>query len=327
MRYRVIAFFSIVLSILAPCGLAGAQDSPKNDVKGLFLLTDFPAVSVRPGTTSTVNLRLQNYALPPERLALSVAGVPQRLDRDPDRRRSADRGRDAGDQCQRLARASPRRAEGRPDRHHQPHGQRQGQRHQPRAADRGDAGQGPAGQAHGDAAASGAARQFEIDLRISAQHQERQRQEAHRRARRAGAAELRRHLHRAVRQPGAERGSDRCRPVEGRQAQGHAAEHGRRRQIQGHRAGRGRGRHRDHRSRPRDHRPAEARSRRPRRRALAPARPPARRPSIPIVLTNTGTRRPRTSTLSGTAPSGWKITFDPKTSTASRRTRTRKCRR
>src|ERR1700726_1255901 len=76
MRYRVIAFFSVVLSILAPCGLAAAQDSPKNDVKGLFLLTDYPAVSVRPGTTSTVNLRLQNYDLPPERLALSVAGAP-----------------------------------------------------------------------------------------------------------------------------------------------------------------------------------------------------------------------------------------------------------
>jgi uncharacterized membrane protein len=76
MRYRIIAFFSVVLSVLAPCGLAAAQESPKNDVKGLFLLTDFPAVSVRPGTTSTVNLRLQNYNLPPERLELSVAGAP-----------------------------------------------------------------------------------------------------------------------------------------------------------------------------------------------------------------------------------------------------------
>jgi uncharacterized membrane protein len=76
MRYRVIAFISVVLSVLAPCGLAGAQESPKNDVKGLFLLTDYPAVSVRPGTTSTVNLRLQNYNMSPERLALSVAGVP-----------------------------------------------------------------------------------------------------------------------------------------------------------------------------------------------------------------------------------------------------------
>jgi len=76
MRYRVVAVFSVVLSVLAPCGFAGAQESPKNDVKGLFLLTDFPAVSVRPGTTSTINLRLQNYNLPPERFELSVAGAP-----------------------------------------------------------------------------------------------------------------------------------------------------------------------------------------------------------------------------------------------------------
>jgi uncharacterized membrane protein len=76
MRDRFVALFLGVLSILAPCGFAAAQDTPKNDVKGLFLLTDYPAVSVRPGTTSTVSLRLQNYALPPERLALSVAGVP-----------------------------------------------------------------------------------------------------------------------------------------------------------------------------------------------------------------------------------------------------------
>jgi uncharacterized membrane protein len=51
------------------------QDAPT--VKGLFLLTDYPAVTVRPGTTTTVNLRLRNYALPPERFALSVEGVPQ----------------------------------------------------------------------------------------------------------------------------------------------------------------------------------------------------------------------------------------------------------
>ena len=54
---------------------ARAQERP-SDVKGLFLLTDYPAVTVRPGTTSTVILRLQNYDLPPERLALTVSGVP-----------------------------------------------------------------------------------------------------------------------------------------------------------------------------------------------------------------------------------------------------------
>src|SRR5487761_22692 len=39
-------------------------------------MADSPAVPVRPGETSTVTLRLQNYDMAPERLALSVSGVP-----------------------------------------------------------------------------------------------------------------------------------------------------------------------------------------------------------------------------------------------------------
>ena len=74
MRYRLVALFSAVLCA-AFCTTAIAEE-PKNDVKGLFLLTDYPAVTLRPGTTSSINLKLQNYGLPPERLALSVAGVP-----------------------------------------------------------------------------------------------------------------------------------------------------------------------------------------------------------------------------------------------------------
>ena len=77
MRYRLIALVSVAFAALAVSGPLGAQELPKNDVKGLFLLTDYPAVSVRPGTTSSVNLRLQNYALPPERLELSITGAPQ----------------------------------------------------------------------------------------------------------------------------------------------------------------------------------------------------------------------------------------------------------
>src|SRR5205809_3418928 len=74
MRYGLVALFSAVLCA-AFCTAAIAEE-PKNDVKGLFLLTDYPAVTLRPGTTSSINLKLQNYGLPPERLALSVAGVP-----------------------------------------------------------------------------------------------------------------------------------------------------------------------------------------------------------------------------------------------------------
>jgi uncharacterized membrane protein len=52
-----------------------AEDAPR-DVKGLYLLTDYPALSVRPGTSSTISLRMQNYDEAPQRFALSVEGVP-----------------------------------------------------------------------------------------------------------------------------------------------------------------------------------------------------------------------------------------------------------
>ena len=74
MRYRVIALLCVVFLALAGIGQAGAEE--KNDVKGLFLLTDYPAVTLRPGANSTINLRLQNYNVPPERLSLSVGGTP-----------------------------------------------------------------------------------------------------------------------------------------------------------------------------------------------------------------------------------------------------------
>ena len=54
---------------------AHAADTPR-DIKGLYLMTDYPAVTVRPGTTSNIPLRLQNYGLGPERYQLSVTGVP-----------------------------------------------------------------------------------------------------------------------------------------------------------------------------------------------------------------------------------------------------------
>jgi uncharacterized membrane protein len=69
------AILSLVLLAVASVVPAGAQATPPS-VKGLFLLTDYPAVTVRPGTTTTVNLKLRNYGQPPERFALSVEGAP-----------------------------------------------------------------------------------------------------------------------------------------------------------------------------------------------------------------------------------------------------------
>jgi uncharacterized membrane protein len=72
----------IVLALflgLATTSASVAQQTPDpaSQIKGLYLLTDYPALTVQAGGTSSVSLRLHNYGLPPERLALSVEGVPQ----------------------------------------------------------------------------------------------------------------------------------------------------------------------------------------------------------------------------------------------------------
>lgn len=55
---------------------AQAADT-KPDIKGLYLMTDYPSVTVRPGTTTNIPLRLQNYGLGPDRYQLSLTGVPE----------------------------------------------------------------------------------------------------------------------------------------------------------------------------------------------------------------------------------------------------------
>jgi uncharacterized membrane protein len=73
MTHRLLALAVAFLAFTSP---VFAADS-KSDVKGLYLLTDYPALSVEPGTTSAINLKLRNYGIAPERLTLSVGGVPQ----------------------------------------------------------------------------------------------------------------------------------------------------------------------------------------------------------------------------------------------------------
>src|SRR4051794_4964745 len=73
MQVARLACLALILGLVAP--VARAADA-RHDIKGLYLLTDYPAVTVRPGTTSTIPLRLQDYGLAPERYQLSVAGVP-----------------------------------------------------------------------------------------------------------------------------------------------------------------------------------------------------------------------------------------------------------
>ena len=77
MRYRFIATLAILFAAFAvpTPPIAKGEDAPK-DVKGLYLLSDYPAVTLRPGETSSISMKLHNYDLPPERLTLSVSGVP-----------------------------------------------------------------------------------------------------------------------------------------------------------------------------------------------------------------------------------------------------------
>ncbi|MGY0572334.1 hypothetical protein ACTGJ9_015735 [Bradyrhizobium sp. RDM12] len=73
MRALDVARLAFALTLVSPVVHAA---EPSHEIKGLYLMTDYPAITVRPGTTTNVGLRLQDYGLSPERYQLSVAGVP-----------------------------------------------------------------------------------------------------------------------------------------------------------------------------------------------------------------------------------------------------------
>lgn len=62
----------LIISMLIVSGAAEAADAPK----GLWLITDYPATTARAGETTTVRIKIQNTGLAPERVALTVSGVP-----------------------------------------------------------------------------------------------------------------------------------------------------------------------------------------------------------------------------------------------------------
>ncbi len=74
MRAFALAPIALAIALIVPA--AQAADSHDPNIKGLYLMTDYPAVTIRPGTTSNIPLRLQNYGLAPDRYKLSVTGVP-----------------------------------------------------------------------------------------------------------------------------------------------------------------------------------------------------------------------------------------------------------
>ena len=74
---RHILALCVALVFSLPAAVSAAQAATDPEVpKGLFLSTDFPAVTVRAGDSTDVPLKLRNSGLPPEALKLSVDGLP-----------------------------------------------------------------------------------------------------------------------------------------------------------------------------------------------------------------------------------------------------------
>jgi uncharacterized membrane protein len=64
-------FIAVLFLVLAAAVAARAADKPSG-VTGLYLTTRYPALTVRAGETTTIDLSLRNFNLPPQQLALSV---------------------------------------------------------------------------------------------------------------------------------------------------------------------------------------------------------------------------------------------------------------
>jgi uncharacterized membrane protein len=61
----------VVLFVVIATAAAGAAEKPSG-VTGLYLTTRYPALTVRTGETTTIDLSLRNFNLPPQELTLSV---------------------------------------------------------------------------------------------------------------------------------------------------------------------------------------------------------------------------------------------------------------
>ena len=65
------------LALAASGAMAEPASSPSNPPTGVWLTTDYPAVTEQAGKSFTMDLSLENHGMPPERVQLSLEGVPQ----------------------------------------------------------------------------------------------------------------------------------------------------------------------------------------------------------------------------------------------------------
>jgi uncharacterized membrane protein len=71
MRHRL---GMILAGLLAVAGPARAADTA--GIHGMFLVADYPAITVAAGDSTTIKLKLRDYGLPPVPMSLSVGGLP-----------------------------------------------------------------------------------------------------------------------------------------------------------------------------------------------------------------------------------------------------------
>lgn len=74
MLRRLVAVAFLIASA-CPLGQAAPAAEPSQGLSGIFLTTRYPVLTVKAGETTTVDLSLHNYKLPPQELTLSVPVV------------------------------------------------------------------------------------------------------------------------------------------------------------------------------------------------------------------------------------------------------------
>jgi len=63
--------------VLLLAASAEAADKPTNAISGVYLTTRYPALTVRAGETTTIDLSLRNFNMPPEQFTVAVPTVAQ----------------------------------------------------------------------------------------------------------------------------------------------------------------------------------------------------------------------------------------------------------
>src|SRR5580692_1474625 len=74
---RMLLRLAALCLVLLTAAAADAADKPSNGITGVYLTTRYPALTVRAGETTSIDLSLRNFNHPPEQLALSVPDVAQ----------------------------------------------------------------------------------------------------------------------------------------------------------------------------------------------------------------------------------------------------------